>query len=181
MGRPPTRPVTLRDGFYIEVRNKGASNGIKIRSENAEQMNAAADDYRKSKEVVVLGEHKKGRWLNEDAQAAIDKAKAKEAKALAKAQKSLFADIDEMVANAEVSGDLDKGPAKKADATPKEKAKAAKPVAKVVAKPAPKAVAKPAAKPVAKKAAKPAAKAKPAPKAKAKPAAKAKPKAKGRK
>jgi hypothetical protein len=67
MGRPPTRPVTLKDGFYIEVRNKGANSGIKIRSDNSESMLEAAKEYKKSKEVVVLGEHKKGKWVTEQA------------------------------------------------------------------------------------------------------------------
>jgi hypothetical protein len=65
MGRPPTRPVTLKDGYYIEVRNKGANSGIKIRSENSESMLEAAKEYKKSKDVVVLGEHKKGKWVTE--------------------------------------------------------------------------------------------------------------------
>ena len=30
MGRPPTKPKKLRDGFYIEVRNRGANSGIKL-------------------------------------------------------------------------------------------------------------------------------------------------------
>jgi len=66
MGRPPTKPITLRDGFYIEVRAKGANSGIKIRSDNDQLMMAAAADYKKNKEVVILGEHKKGKWMNGD-------------------------------------------------------------------------------------------------------------------
>jgi hypothetical protein len=80
MGRPPTRPITFRDGFYIEVRNKGASTGVKIRSDDAASMQAAAKDYSTSKEVVILGEHKKGKWVNEQPTAAgksKSKAKAK--------------------------------------------------------------------------------------------------------
>ena len=78
MGRPPTRPVTLKDGFYIEVRNKGANSGIKIRSDNSESMLEAAKEYKKSKEVVVLGEHKKGKWVTEQpASASKSKARAK--------------------------------------------------------------------------------------------------------
>jgi hypothetical protein len=30
MGRPPTRPSRLRDGFYIEVRTKGSNSAIKL-------------------------------------------------------------------------------------------------------------------------------------------------------
>jgi hypothetical protein len=76
MGRPPTRPVTLKDGFYIEVRNKGANAGIKIRSDNEQAMLDAAKEYKKSKEVVVLGEHKKGKWVVEQP-ASAKKSKAK--------------------------------------------------------------------------------------------------------
>jgi hypothetical protein len=78
MGRPPTRPITFKDGFYIEVRNKGASSGVKIRSDDAASMEAAAKDYRTSKEVVILGEHKKGKWVSEQPSAkSKSKAKAK--------------------------------------------------------------------------------------------------------
>ena len=34
MGRPATKPTELRDGFYIEVRNKGSKNGIRLRRES---------------------------------------------------------------------------------------------------------------------------------------------------
>ena len=77
MGRPPTRPISFRDGFYIEVRNKGDHSGIKIRSEDAAGMEAAANSYRDSKEVVILGEHKKGAWVNELNKPSKSKSKAK--------------------------------------------------------------------------------------------------------
>lgn len=60
MGRPPTRPVKLRDGFYIEVFGKGSKTGIKLRSENLEEMLRAKENYSKSKRVNVLGEYKNG-------------------------------------------------------------------------------------------------------------------------
>lgn len=65
MGRPPVKPKGLRDGFYIEVRTKGAKNGIKIRRETKEQMERAIEEYSESKEVIVLGEYKKGKSVNE--------------------------------------------------------------------------------------------------------------------
>jgi len=37
MGRPPTRPAKLKDGFYIEVHNKWSNSGIKIRRETKEE------------------------------------------------------------------------------------------------------------------------------------------------
>jgi len=64
MGRPPTRPIDFRDGFYIEIRNKGAQSGIKIRRDTKEEMMDAVKEYGKSKEVIVLGEYKKGKKVN---------------------------------------------------------------------------------------------------------------------
>ncbi|MES2621309.1 MAG: hypothetical protein V4615_10700 [Bacteroidota bacterium] len=65
MGRPPTRPKRLKDGFYIEVRNKGANSGMRIHSDTKEAMLLAAASYAKNKEVVVLGEHKNDKWMSE--------------------------------------------------------------------------------------------------------------------
>jgi hypothetical protein len=64
MGRPPTRAKEYRDGFYIEVRNKGSQTGIKIIRKSKEEMMQAISEYGKSKEVVVLGESKNGKWTN---------------------------------------------------------------------------------------------------------------------
>ncbi len=61
MGRPPTRPIDFRDGFYIEIKNKGAQSGIKIRRDTKEEMMDAVKEYGKSKEVIILGEYKKGK------------------------------------------------------------------------------------------------------------------------
>ncbi len=62
-GRPPTRPVVFRDGFYIVVRNKTSdpNSGIKIRKDTKEEMLEAVKMYSKSKIVVVLGEYKNGK------------------------------------------------------------------------------------------------------------------------
>jgi hypothetical protein len=64
MGRPPTRTKKLRDGFYIEIRTKGSSSGIKIIRQNEDEMFQAIKEYEKSKEIVVLGESKNGKWVN---------------------------------------------------------------------------------------------------------------------
>lgn len=64
MGRPPTRPLDLRDGFYIEIRNRGSRTGVKIRRDNKKQMEFAIKEYEKSKDVIVLGEYKNGKALN---------------------------------------------------------------------------------------------------------------------
>lgn len=63
MGRPPTKPARLRDGFYIEVRNSGAQ-GIRIRRDTREQMLLAAEDYSRTKDVVILGEMKDDKWID---------------------------------------------------------------------------------------------------------------------
>lgn len=65
MGRPATAPRKLKDGFYIEVCQKGARNGIKIWCQSEERMLRAAEDYRRSKDVIVLGEHINGKWVSE--------------------------------------------------------------------------------------------------------------------
>ncbi|WP_347925656.1 hypothetical protein [Pontimicrobium sp. SW4] len=63
MGRPATKPLDLRDGFYIEIRNRGSKTGIKIRRDNEKQMEFAIKEYEKSKDVIVLGEYKNGKLL----------------------------------------------------------------------------------------------------------------------
>ncbi len=63
MGRPATRPLDLRDGFYIEIRNRGSRTGIKIRRDNRKQMEFAIKEYEKSKDVIVLGEYKNGKCI----------------------------------------------------------------------------------------------------------------------
>ncbi|MEE4259087.1 MAG: hypothetical protein V2I62_04955 [Bacteroidales bacterium] len=65
MGRPPTRPKKLRDGFYIEIRNKDAKSGIKIRRDTKKEMLSAIKEYEKTKDVVVLGEYKDGKAIDE--------------------------------------------------------------------------------------------------------------------
>ena len=64
MGRPPTRPKALKDGYYIEVRNKGTKSGVKIRRDNEKQMKDAVQEYRRTKEVIILGESVKGKFVN---------------------------------------------------------------------------------------------------------------------
>ncbi|NRA11002.1 MAG: hypothetical protein HRT57_03490 [Crocinitomicaceae bacterium] len=63
MGRPATKPARLKDGFYIEVKNQG-SGGILIRRDTKEQMQMAAEDYSRMKQVTVLGEMKSDKWLD---------------------------------------------------------------------------------------------------------------------
>ena len=65
MGRPPSKPVRLKDGFYIEVRNKGSkTGGVKIRRDTKAQMEQTIKDYERTKDVVVLGESRNGKWVS---------------------------------------------------------------------------------------------------------------------
>ena len=61
MGRPATKPAELRDGYYIEIRNKNSNSGVKIRRDNSDQMYRAAKEYERSKEVIILGKIKNGK------------------------------------------------------------------------------------------------------------------------
>ncbi len=62
MGRPPSKPARLKNGFYIEVKNPG-SGAIIIRRDTQEQMLLAAEEYSRTKEVHVLGEMKDDKWV----------------------------------------------------------------------------------------------------------------------
>jgi hypothetical protein len=63
MGRPATKPARLRDGFYLEIKNSG-SGAVFIRRDTREQMLIAAEEYKRNKQVNVLGEHKNDKWLD---------------------------------------------------------------------------------------------------------------------
>ena len=60
MGRPSTKPSDLKNGYYIEVRNKNQRSGVKIRRETIKQLRFAIDEYQGSKEVVILGKSENG-------------------------------------------------------------------------------------------------------------------------
>ncbi|PTX41455.1 hypothetical protein G3I01_11425 [Gramella sp. MT6] len=62
MGRPSTKPKELRDGYYIEVRNKNQKSGVKIHRDTKEQLKLAIEEYKESKEVIVLGHLKNGKF-----------------------------------------------------------------------------------------------------------------------
>lgn len=65
MGRPPTKPKKLRDGYYIEVRNRGASSGIKLVRDTEEQMKYAIEEYSRTKDVIVLGQSINGKFVSD--------------------------------------------------------------------------------------------------------------------
>ena len=64
MGRPPTKPARLRNGFYIEVKSQGSS-AILIRRDTKEQMLIAAEDYKRTKDVNIKGEMLNDNWVVE--------------------------------------------------------------------------------------------------------------------
>ena len=66
MGRPATRPTALKDGFYIEIRNKGSKSGVKLYSGTKLQMNRAIKMYERSKEVIILGESVNGKFVDKE-------------------------------------------------------------------------------------------------------------------
>lgn len=64
MGRPSTKMKELRDGFYIEIRNRNSKTGVKIRRDNKDQMFRAVKEYEKSKDVIVLGQFENGKLVS---------------------------------------------------------------------------------------------------------------------
>lgn len=64
MGRPSTKPKDLKDGYYIEVRNKNKKTGVKIRRDTKEQLLLAIEEYKVSKDIVILGKSKKGKMMD---------------------------------------------------------------------------------------------------------------------
>ena len=65
-GRPSFRQVQLKDGFYIEVCNKGNSKGVKIWNKSKEAMDEAAARNNMGKDVLKLGEYKDGSPVKRD-------------------------------------------------------------------------------------------------------------------
>lgn len=65
MGRPPVLPKKKKDGFYIEVRNKGAKTGTILIRDTYEAMMLAVRQYQNTKDVIILGEHRNGKRVEE--------------------------------------------------------------------------------------------------------------------
>jgi hypothetical protein len=65
MGRPPVLPKKKKDGFYIEIRNKGAKSGTIIIRDSEKAMMLAARQYETTKDVIILGEHRSGKRVDE--------------------------------------------------------------------------------------------------------------------
>lgn len=66
MGRPATRPTKLKDGYYIEIRNKGSRSGVKLYSGTKLQMHRAIKMYERSKEVIILGKSVDGKFVDKE-------------------------------------------------------------------------------------------------------------------
>jgi hypothetical protein len=64
MGRPATKPSRLRNGFYIEVKSPGGGSAILLRRDTKEQMLLAAEDYARTKEVIIRGEMRDDKWVD---------------------------------------------------------------------------------------------------------------------
>lgn len=62
MGRPAVLPKKKKDGFWLEVKNKGAKSGgtILIR-DSYDAMMLASRQYQATKDVTILGEHRDGK------------------------------------------------------------------------------------------------------------------------
>ncbi len=65
MGRPPILPKKKKDGFYLEIRNKGAKSGTIIIRDSEQAMMLAARQYETTKDVIILGEHRNGKRVEE--------------------------------------------------------------------------------------------------------------------
>lgn len=56
MGRPITRDIKLKRGFYIEVKSKGSNKGIMIRRDSYDQIQMAIQKYEGMYSVHYHGE-----------------------------------------------------------------------------------------------------------------------------
>jgi hypothetical protein len=65
MGRPPILPKKKKDGYYIEIRNKGAKSGTIIIRDTEQAMLQAAKQYETTKDVIILGKHENGKRVEE--------------------------------------------------------------------------------------------------------------------
>lgn len=65
MGRPPVLPKKKKDGFWLEVRNKGAKSGTILIRDSHQEMMQAAKMYETTKDVIILGEHRNGKKVEE--------------------------------------------------------------------------------------------------------------------
>ena len=76
MGRPPVLPKKKKDGFYLDIRNKGAKSGIIIIRDSEKEMMQAVRQYENTKDVIILGDHKNGKRVDEKRKKVHQKEKA---------------------------------------------------------------------------------------------------------
>ncbi|WHZ07760.1 MAG: hypothetical protein OJF59_001513 [Cytophagales bacterium] len=76
MGRPPILPKKKKDGWYIEVRNKGAKSGLILIRDSYEAMMQAARQYQTTKDIILLGEHRNGKRVEDSMKQEKQKEKA---------------------------------------------------------------------------------------------------------
>ena len=79
MGRPPILPKKKKDGWYIEVRNKGAKSGLILIRDSHEAMMQAARQYQTTKDIYLLGEHRNGKKVDDGKKEKTAKAKKEKA------------------------------------------------------------------------------------------------------
>ena len=65
MGRPPSKPVKLRDGYYIEIHGRNEDKGIKIRRDSLKQIEVAKAHYKGYYEVKDLRKLEKVKWIDQ--------------------------------------------------------------------------------------------------------------------
>lgn len=65
MGRPPTLPKKKKNGFYVEVRNKGAKTGTVLIRDSYEAMMQTVRQYQNTKDIIILGEHRNGKPVSD--------------------------------------------------------------------------------------------------------------------
>ncbi|PHS67124.1 MAG: hypothetical protein COB12_04310 [Flavobacterium sp.] len=63
MGTPSTKLKNLRDGFYLEIRNRNSKIGVKIRRDSKDQLLRTIEMYKKSKDIIVLGKIENGKMI----------------------------------------------------------------------------------------------------------------------
>lgn len=66
MSKPIAVKKKLKNGFYFEVRNKGSRSGVIIRRETKDLMSRAVQIYKRTKDVIILGNSKDGIWVNKN-------------------------------------------------------------------------------------------------------------------
>lgn len=64
LGRPPTAPPKLRDGFYVEIRRTGDTSAMKMRFDTMVEAENAIDQYRRTHDVNFYGKVKDGKVVN---------------------------------------------------------------------------------------------------------------------